>query len=92
MERRAMQQVDNKKFKLSAYLSISHMIWETRTLFFPLWRARTLSYYGYVICACAKTMFIPGRGAFPKPDEEELTTGKSDTIFSLLTSMSLYWF
>jgi hypothetical protein len=35
-------------------------------------------------------MFIPGRGAFPKPDEEELTTGKSDTIFSLLTSMSLY--
>lgn len=27
-------------------------------------------------------MFIPGRGAFPKPDEEELTTGKSDTIFS----------
>jgi len=29
-----------------------------------------------------KAMFVPGRGAFPKPDESELAIGKSDTILS----------
>lgn len=30
-----------------------------------------------------KAMFVPGRGAFPKPDEAVLLTGKSDTILSI---------
>lgn len=90
MERRALengnpfqiQEVDNKKFNFLRTLVYLTCVERLELHSFPFDVQELSLIMDMSFAPVQKAMFVPGRGAFPKPDEEELRTGKSDTILS----------
>lgn len=90
MERRALvngnpftiQEVDGKHFNFLRTLVYLNCVERLELHSFPFDVQELSVTLDMSFAPVEKAMFVPGRGAFPKPDENELATGVSESILS----------